>query len=423
MKSILRAKTLFKAGASLGVLVALAAVGDRAEAAGFAIKEQSGSSLGQAFSNASTGLGDASHMFFNAATLASIDSYQVVAVGNYIVPRSDVSNANGTFNPSPLPGASYGDIAEDAAVPAFYVAAPVTDDVVVGLGVNAPFGLVTEYPTYWAGATHGIKSDLATININPAVAWQINEMFAVGVGARIQYADAELTSRTGAAPSDVSSLKGDDWGYGFNIGALFEPTDDLRFGAGFQSEIDHTLEGTISGFFPVPGIGNVAPLPASADLTTPAMLSLGMTYDIDEQFSVSAEAQYTFWSSFDELRVVNPTLGTVSLTEEDWDDQIFLSVGGEYRLDDKWTLRAGLAYDQTPIPDANRTPRIPGGDRYWVAVGASYEVNEWFGVDAGYSHIFVEDTEVRLTDPALGDLSADYDNGIDLFSVQARISF
>ncbi|MEJ1995777.1 MAG: TonB-dependent receptor [Limibacillus sp.] len=161
-------------------------------------------------------------------------------------------------------------------------------------------------------------------------------------------------------------------------------------------------------------------------MTTPAMLSLGATYDIDENWSVSAEAQYTFWSSFDELRVASNG-SPISVTQENWDDQIFLALGGEYRMDDKWTFRAGVAYDETPINDTFRTPRIPGGSRYWLAVGASYEVNEWFGIDAGYTHIFVEDTEVRLNGsesvPSPGPLTADYENGIDILSIQARFSF
>lgn len=406
-------KTLFKAGVSLGVLAAVAAAGGKAEAAGFAIKEQSGSSLGQAFSNASTGSGDISHMFFNPATLAQHNSFQFVALGSYIAPTSDVSNAVGAFGGP----ASYNDIADNAAVPAFYASAPIMDGLVVGLGVNAPFGLVTEYPADWVGAPHGIRSELSTININPAIAWQVTDMFSVGAGLRFQYADAELTNATG--PGTAARLTGDDWGYGFNFGVLFEPTDSLRIGAGYQSEIDQTLEGTVVGVAAMP-------LAAQADLTTPDMLTLGVTYDIDAQWSVSAEAQYTFWSTFDELRVTSS--GTpVSVTQEDWDDQIFLALGGEYRMDDKWTFRAGVAYDETPINDTFRTPRIPGGSRYWLAVGASYEVNEWFGIDAGYTHIFVEDTEVRLNGsesvPSPGPLTADYENGIDILSIQARFSF
>jgi len=410
-------KTLFKAGVSLGVLVAMAAAGGKAEAAGFAIKEQSGSSLGQAFSNASTGTGDISHMFFNPATLAKHNSFQFVALGSYVAPISDVSNATGVFGGP----ASYNDIADEGLVPAFYASAPIMDGLVVGLGVNAPFGLVTEYPSDWVGRTHGIKSDLSTININPAVGWQITDMVSVGAGLRFQYADAELTN---AGPmGTVAKLEGDDWGYGFNFGILFEPTDSLRIGAGYQSEIEHTLDGQVTSFFGGTALGALG---AQADFTSPDMVTLGMTYDIDEQWSVSAEAQYTFWSTFDELRVTTSGV-PISVTQENWDDQIFLSVGGEYRMDEKWAFRAGIAYDETPIDDSFRTPRIPGGSRYWLAVGASYEVNEWFGIDAGYTHIFVEDTEVRLNGsesaPTAGPLSADYENGIDIFTVQARFSF
>lgn len=411
-------KRIYQAGVALGAIVAAAAAAERAEAAGFALKEQSGSSLGQAFSNATSGTNDISHMFFNPAALAKAEGYNFVALGSYIGPKSEVSNAVGAF---PNPQTSYGDIGEDGVVPAFYASAAVMDGLVLGLGVNAPFGLVTEYPTLWTGSLHAIRSDLSTITVNPAVGWQINDMFAIGAGLRFQYIEAELSQRTGA--STTARLNGDDWGYGFNVGLLVEPSDDLTIGLGYQSRIDHTLGGDLTAFFNGTPAGSLG---AEADFTSPDTISLGFTYDIDEQWSVSAEAQYTLWSTFDDLTVTSSGV-TVSTTREDWDDQIFLALGGEYRLDEDWTLRAGVAFDETPIPDATRTPRVPGGSRYWIAIGASYEVNEWFGIDAGYTHIFVDDTEVRLngseSSPFVGPLTADYDNGIDIVSLQARFSF
>jgi long-chain fatty acid transport protein len=411
-------KRIYQVGVALGVITAALAAAERAEAAGFALKEQSGSSLGQAYSNATSGTGDISYMFFNPATLAKAEGFNFVALGSYIGPKSEVSNAVGAF---PNPQTSYGDIGEDAVLPAFYASAEVMDGLVLGLGVNAPFGLVTDYPTFWTGSPHAIRSDLSTITVNPAFGWQINDMFSIGAGLKFQYIEAELSQRTGA--STTARLDGDDWGYGFNVGLLVEPSDDLTIGLGYQSRIDHTLGGDLTAFFNGTPVGALG---AEADFTSPDMISLGFTYDIDEQWSVSAEAQYTLWSTFDDLTVTSSGV-TVSTTREDWDDQIFLALGGEYRFDDKWTFRGGVAFDETPIPDSTRTPRVPGGNRYWLAIGASYEVNEWFGIDAGYTHIFVEDTEVRLngseSTPSAGPLTADYDNGIDIVTLQARFSF
>ena len=421
-------KRSLKAGVALSVMAAVyGAQQGPAEAAGFALKEQSGSSLGQAFSNASTGTDDISHMFFNPAILAQQTKTQFVVVGSYVAPVAELSNASGDLSFLNPPGGptSQDDISEDAVIPAFYAATPIMDGLVVGIGVNVPFGLVTEYDANWVGNFHAITSDLSTLNINPAVAWEIHPGISIGAGLQIQYIEAELSNQQ-AVPTGENGLvgtfarvDGDDWGVGFNVGALFEPTDDLTLGFGYRSEIDHTLSGTTT----VAGIGVFG---ASADTTTPDMISGGFTYDIDDQWSVSGEVQYTLWSDFDELVVVTPALGT-NTTDEKWNDQFFVAIGGAYKLNDSWTFRAGVAFDESPIPDATRTPRVPGADRYWLAVGASYNVNEWFGIDAGYSHIFVDDSKVRLdgtgNDATRGGVSGDYENSIDLFALQARFSF
>jgi long-chain fatty acid transport protein len=166
-----------------------------------------------------------------------------------------------------------------------------------------------------------------------------------------------------------------------------------------------------------------------AGLTTPATASLGVFRRVTPAWAVMGELQVTSWSDFDTLRVAfdNPAQPD-AVTAEDWTDSWFAAAGVRYRPSDRWRLRAGIAFDQSPIPDETRTPRVPGGDRTWLSLGASYRPVAGVVVRAGYTHIRVEDTSVRLeaSDPGnalRGDLDVDYRNAIDLLSLQATVRF
>jgi long-chain fatty acid transport protein len=423
-----------------------------AQAAGYALKEQSGSALGTAFAGSTAGAFDPSSMFFNPASLTVHDGIQGVSAVSYIMPFAEPDNMSGsTLAGTPIGGGQGGDdIAADALVPAAYVMVSPTEDLRLGLGVNAPFGLRTEYDRGWVGRYHALDSELRTINLNPTVAYRAAEWLSLGAGVQVQYADAELTNAVdfgtigaargvpGAVPGaadGLADLTGDDFGYGFTLGLLFEPSDRTRIGLGYRSQVFHELDGNVD----FSGGGAVRPAlnaggaftdtSASAKLVTPDQASLGVYHELNDQWALMAEVQWTDWSDFQELRV-NFDDGTPdSVTEENWNDSLFGAVGVTYRPTEAWALRAGVAFDESPIPDATRTPRIPGADRTWLALGAHWSPASWLTLDAGYTHIFVADSSVNLT-PALGDpdasrgnLSGNYDNAIDIVTVQATLRF
>ena len=141
------------------------------------------------------------------------------------------------------------------------------------------------------------------------------------------------------------------------------------------------------------------------------------------------EVAWTQWSVFEELRIKfdNPVQPD-SVTEQEWNDTFFVAAGATYRHSEDLVFRAGVAYDETPIPDATRTPRIPGADRYWTAVGADHNPAPWLSLNASFTHIFVDDGDVNLsaTDPGnrfRGNYRAEYDNAIDIITVSAKVKF
>lgn len=396
----------------LVVGLALAGTVPLAQAAGFALIEQNASGLGNAYAGAAAVAGDASTIFFNPAGMTRLPDRQVVMAGHLIKAQAHFT---GTVTPN-IGGGNGGDAGGLALVPNAYFAFRLTPDVHLGVGLNAPFGLATEYDADWIGRTQAIKSELKTINLNPSIAWKASESLSLGAGVSIQYAEATLTSATAASlPPPVGVVKGDDYGWGFNLGALWQVSPATRIGLAYRSEVDYTLEGT----FKVNGITVNAPV--FAGTTLPDSASLSFFHRLNDKWDLLADVTWTGWSDFDELRILRADGSVLSLTEERWDDIMRYSVGASYRLDDSWSFRGGVAYDEAPVSDVYRTPRIPDGARTWIAVGGQYRLNRQGVIDFGYAHLFVEDVGLNKPDGVL--LQGRYDSQVDILSVQYTHSF
>jgi long-chain fatty acid transport protein len=431
--------------------------------AGFAVAEQSVTGLGRAFAGQAAVAEDASTIFHNPAGLTYLTHSQIAQGLNFILPQSDFNNDSSTIAPSLAPFGSTtltggGDDAGSlAVVPNLYYAHRLNDDVVLGIGVNAPFGLVTEYDDDWVGRYHAIKSDLLTININPSIGFKATEKLSLGVGVNLQYIDLELTQAVdfgaacaqafvGGNPGALAcaqpqqhdgkvKLNADDWSWGFNLGLIYQATDATRFALAYRSKISHHLTG--EGKFSVPSDPVVQAVAAGAGITKgaisgdvdiPESASFAIHHQINSQWAVMADASWTRWERFKELAIASPVAPLNSTKQEQWENNMRYGIGLTYAHNDKWTFRGGIAYDESPIPDEFRTPRIPGEDRKWVALGASYKYSDHIIIDAGYTHIFVSDPSIKdETKPDnLGSsytLDGDYDASVDILGIQMRWLF
>ncbi len=340
---------------------------------------------------------------------------------HYIHPSAKFSGtATSTIPGYTPPTALSGDAGEPAWVPNAYYTMDIRPGLKFGLGLNAPFGLATEYDTSWAGQVHAIKSEVKTLNVNPALAWQINDKVSVGLGINWQKIDAELTQFSPTAGT-TAIMKGDDDSWGWNAGMLVRLDDATRVGLSYRSQIKHELEGTLNLLGPI-----------RADITLPDMASLSLFRRLNPRWDLLADLTWTGWSDFQELRVLNANTGaTASLVTENWGDVWRFSVGANWRMSDLWTLRFGVAYDQAPVPDAaHRTPRIPDEDRTWLAFGGQYHISKRAKVDLGYAHLFVKNASIRHCEPenlcagGIGvTLNGTYDSAVDILSVQYTHSF
>jgi long-chain fatty acid transport protein len=348
-----------------------------------------------------------------------------------IIPRVEIDPTTGTA-PFLLPLGDSGDIGQDAIIPTSYSSYQINDMVWVGLSSTAPYGLVTDPRQNWAGQVYSRSSKIFSLNLNPVVGVKINDWFSVAVGPAIQYFDIRLKNAAGAnplAPTAPSAiLEGDDIGIGFTAGVTFTPFAGTSIGIGYRSAIEHELEGTLSApagtvFGGVPLPANLR-LPITAELKTPDQVTIGVSQAITPEFTVHAGFEWTNWSVLEAPAIVGPT-GPIRNLELNYNDGYFYSLGMDYRLNNQWTLRAGVAYEQSPIDTEIRSTRLPDNDRIWVSVGAGYQWSDKLSFDISYTHIFTKETDIRITEghqdyiPGLP-FVADVDASTDIVSVALR---
>jgi long-chain fatty acid transport protein len=425
-------------------------------AAGFALLEQSASQQGNSFAGGAAIANDASTIFYNPAGMTRLPT-QLVGGLHLIIPRADFSGTATDPLGNPVSGGNGSDAGREGIVPNLYFSMPVADDLFIGLGINAPFGLRTKYDSDWKGRYQAIESDLKTININPSVAYKVNDLVSVGFGFSLQYMDVKLTQKVdqgslciptlmqpppagagldpaaaatacagqGLTPQNNDArarVDGDNWAGGWNTGLLLQPSKSTRVGLQYRSQVKQRAKGKAR-------FQNTAPLfannnvfvrtNASAKVDFPASASLSVYQDVNDKWSVMGDVTWTEWSNFDQLKIEYDSFQPDTVIDESWDDTMRYALGVDYRFNSTWTFRAGGSYEETPIPNArHRTPRIPGETRKWASVGFGYQATPAIRLDVGYSHLFVDDPDINSGTDTTGNLKGEYDAKVDIISAQ-----
>ena len=425
---------------------------------GFALMEQNASGLGNAFAGAAATAEDAGTVLYNPAGLTLLPQGHQFAIGaDGIRPsakfedRGSVASGGALAGINPAAARPLGNTGGDAgdwiAVPFGYYATQLAPNWRFGVGVSAPFGLRTEYDPAWMGRFQAIKSDLRTINVNPSLAFRVNDSVSVGAGLNYQSVKAELTKNVnyvaavfGAAGAGAASLvpaanaegrvtvKGDDYAWGWNAGVMFNPTPATRIGLAYRSSISYRIAGTVSFDNAPPGALGAAFATDNVhvDIEMPDSFSAAVAQQFGSRWTLLADATWTGWSKIKELKIVRDSGATLDTTPENFRNTWRVGVGTNYKFNDGWTLKAGVAYDQTPVNDADRTPRLPDSDRLWLALGAQFQVLKAAKVDIGYAHLFMKNASIDQTAgnaTAFGRLTGTYKNSVDVLGLQYTQTF
>lgn len=408
-----------------------------AMSAGFQLQNQNGAGTGLAFAGQAANPEDASTVFFNPAGMTDLPSGKNVTVAGTVIDRSVKFSDTGTtpmpvINPlTNLPtggfhavGGNGGDAGGAKLVPASFFTYSLNAKTVLGLGVSGTYGSESEYDTNFAGRFSGRYTSIHQININPSVAHKVNDQFSIGVGLNYAKNEVEFRQSTPFVGAPEAQLKGKDSALGWNVGVMLKPNERTRIGIAYRSKIKFDLQGSLV----------IAPLginrPINAKLNTPDNLSLAFSHKLNDKVEILGDATRTGWGTLQRLQAFNSTTGALeNQLSYNFKSSWRAGLGVKYQLDGKWNLRAGVAIDKTPVPDASsRTMTLPDSDRTWLAFGARMKVNEKSSMDFGYAHIFLKGSSttrqvLSSTGVVLQTVRGDFKSSVNLFSAQYNVNF
>ncbi|CAI1901413.1 long-chain fatty acid transporter FadL [Serratia proteamaculans] len=399
-------KNLFTKSA---LAAAVAIISSNVSAAGFQLNEFSSAGLGRSYSGEGAMADTAASASRNPALLMMYTRPELSFGAVFIDPDVDITGKS----PS---GASLDskNIAPTAWVPNLHYVQPINDQFAVGASVTSNYGLATEFNDGYTAGAYGGKTDLTTVNLNLSGAYRLNQQFSFGLGFDAVYAKAKLeryAGESGAAlgmPADtqISHLKGDEWGFGWNAGLLYEVDENNRYGLTYRSEVKVDFDGDYkssipSRFNPLQGRtglpwgtdGNT--IPGSLTLNLPEMWEISGYNKVAPQWAVHYSLAYTSWSQFQELKATGNNGQTLFEKHEGFKDAYRIALGTTYFYDDNWTFRTGIAFDDSPVPAQNRSISIPDQDRFWLSAGTSYAFNKDASVDVGISYMHGQKVTIK----------------------------
>ncbi|SOB89224.1 OmpP1/FadL family transporter [Stappia indica] len=366
-------------------------------AGGFALREQSAYYQGMSFAGNGTTGPSISSMFWNPATITGAgEGFTFESHHTLVAPTAEIT---GAFTPSAIGGgvlgltpstAPSGDIGSEGYVPASYTAYKLTDQIFLGLSINAPYGLATKPHQNWAGQFYSRTSKVMSVNVTPTVGYKLNDMLSFAFGVQVQYFKVTLKSAIPNVPGYPSAiLQGDDIGFGVTAGVTFKPFEGTELGLGFRSGVSQTLDGDIQT---PAGLTDI-----NASLITPEMINFSAKQRVTDAFRVFGTVEWANWSRLKSPRVTSQATGaTVQTLHFNYRDSWFFAVGGEYDVNEDLTMRAGIGYEISPITDEIRSSRLPDTDRLWLSAGASYKVTDDLSFDLGYTYIHAADADINI---------------------------
>ncbi len=348
--------------------------------AGFQLSERSASGLGRAYSGEAAIADDASALGWNPASIIILDDWSYTIGSSLIVPKV---GAQGTGLTGPISERS---VVDDTLVPFAYLTRKINSRLAAGLGIYASHGSLTDYSPDFAAGSITELTELRNANFSPALALRLNQNWTLGASLNITYAEGEISSLTPGSGAPLFNLTGDDWATGYQFGILYQPTSHTRFGLSYRSPIKLDLQGKATlgtSFAPLTG-----KQPASLPLDLPDTLQLSAYHELTDRWAIHADILWTNWSRFKNLTPqINPLIDPSLSRPQNWNDTLRLSFGTTYQLNDHFTARVGIAWDQSPVDTSNRTLRIPDDDRLSLSTGLSYQITPATRLDLGYSYL------------------------------------
>lgn len=348
-------------------IITLALLGaNQVLAGGLWITEFGQPTQGRAGAGEEAGNGDATDAFFNHAAMSRLENPEIMVSAGVIaasvefdVENSGIVNGDGDGGDAadPAPGGSV-----------FYVH-PLSDRWAFGISGVALTGSVLDYDDDWAGRFQVQDVSILVIGAVPSISYRVTDKFSVGAAVPVMYSELDMdvaipNALNPEGPEGKVNLDGDDLKVAGSLSFLYEFSENTRLGGRATSKFDFNYDGSISADL----LGQVG---VETDLTMAAIARVGLSHDINQQWSVHTTWGWDNWSEMDDI-FISTNVGGATLPRN-WEDTYHYAVGADYRLDQQWTLRAGVAYDTDPVDAKDRTADMPLDEQYRYAVGFDYK--------------------------------------------------
>lgn len=416
----------------------LVAFSGAAAASGFQLLEQNASGIGNAFAGSAASAENASTIYFNPAGMTQLQAHEVSAGVSAVDPSFSFTNKGSSVGFLGGTGDG-GDAGGWAFIPNGYASWALTKDLYLGIGVGAPFGLKTEYDDRWIGAAQSTSFEIKTINVNPSIAYRVNETVSLGAGVNWQRLDATYKRLAAVASPTFAAtpvkLTVDDDAWGWNVGALFTVSPSTKVGVAYRSAIQFHTDGKIALSGPSAAVNGSGASNVKADIKVPDTFSLAVTQQLSDKWQMLGDLTWTGWSSIPKVDIIRTsnTVGgqvagqTAQTLDTDFRDTWRVGLGANYKFTDAWKFKYGIAYDQTPVKGADtRLTSLPDNDRVWFSFGTQWTPDKASRLDLGVSYIYVKDSKINNNQAASGrgTVIGEYnDSSIWVLGAQYSLSF
>ncbi len=408
-------------GNSLKLIPALllVAFSDVASASGFQLLEQNASGIGNAYAGSAAVAENASTIYFNPAGMTQLQDREISAGLAAVKTSFNFSNNGTTLPPTGTSsGGNGGDAGGWGFVPNGYASMALSKDLYAGIGIGAPFGLKTEYAPDWVGRYQSISFDIKTVNINPSLAYRVNEKVSLGFGLNWQQINAEYVRQTIAAGGGQVKLTLADSSWGWNAGALFTLSPSTKVGVSYRSAIKHETTGNTRG---------MANNDSSAVLKLPDTFIMSVSQKLSDKWEMLGDVSRTGWSSIPKADIINTNTGGLQqVLDTQYRNAWRVAFGANYRYSEQIKLKFGLAYDQTPTQDPqHRLASLPDNNRVWFSTGAQYKVGKASTLDLGLAYLYLKGPSINNDQAALlrGTVNGSYSGNVWIMGAQYSAAF
>jgi long-chain fatty acid transport protein len=384
-------------------------------AAGLWLYEGGQPDVGTATAGRAALANDASIAAINPAGMTRLDRSQVLIGVQPLLVRAKFDADSGTTTAGSNGGDAGGWVMAGSAS---YVHS-ISDDFKLGFAMGSYFGLGLDYGDDWVGRYYVTEGEFVTYGANPSAAYRINDWLSVGAGVSVIYAEltqkAAINNVLDGLPDGELKLEEDDVGYGFNLGLLLEPLAGTRFGITYRSEVDLEFDDALSikGLGPTlsAALGGVLGADVDLDMTLPQAVTVSGYHELTDRLAVMANVGWQEWSEFGKSDITISSQTTTSLTQDrNYNDTWHFAFGVQYRVTDPWLLSAGIAYDESPVDDDDRTPDLPLDRQIRYAVGAQYDWDDDISFGFAYEYLDAGDAKIdQFRGPLAGRLEGEYD--------------